>query len=658
MNNYTQEADNHSTQVTNDDGCSNLYEAAQLQALPDIAQICGQHVHKLIHNNALAIGCPDDFLFLPFLSCCAALMGNKTSITVNETWTEAPIIWTMVGANSGTKKTAALKLLMTPLLEIQREQTRQWHLSRPSGYSSKSAPQILAGAMGMTRLGDVLENNDGQILSIVENIKFFHKSLGVNSEESREELFGLYEGVPKFHVSVGEVKVLESTCFNHTGFASPAYIMGLHNSESIKLSSRYLVSCSPDLEYSPISRSHPLPVETPSFKAIFQTLHTYHLQQRNYSFSTDAWKELASCHDNEWIGMMSQLECDKNKRTVIEKSLSQIVRVAGVIKALVNAFRFSKQQVENKIFQWDLTIDKDTVCRAIDLCKYFVDQKLTLMFGSGADLRMCNFTGSSGKKWVNVKDALRQLHQPKIHQQQVNHNQQQHILQHQQHEQQQHQQQRMHHQTQIVYLSENSNVQVSTSEDWVDHSTTEAQEEQQTADFVTMDKQMFVSVHAKRIKRLLECFDDGHGVSATTASQKSITPPVKLQGTNNRHPVWASALFFQKCQELGLGSAEQVKHPTNRKFYWRFKRKPVSDIGDKLQQLLTFLRVDMTQYCKIGPRPPAMPPMSPTTLFHSSGDTSTDFSETPDNTSTDDIINEPMESLDDDVQIVVKDEPL
>nr|KAG5695289.1 hypothetical protein BaRGS_028224 [Batillaria attramentaria] len=128
----------------------------------------------------------------------------------------------------------------------------------------------------------------------------------------------------------------------------------------------------------------------------------------------------------------------------------------------------------------------------------------------------------------------------------------------------------------------------------------ELAEMSQAAEFVQLEPAQFVAVHARRVKRLLECFDDGCGVSATTAAQKSIAPPVRVAGTNNRHPAWASALFFQKVADLGLGAAEQVRHPTNGRVYWRFKRKTVEELTEKNYQLLQYLRVDMVRFSRLG----------------------------------------------------------
>ena len=52
--------------------------------------------------------------------------------------------------------------------------------------------------------------------------------------------------------------------------------------------------------------------------------------------------------------------------------------------------------------------------------------------------------------------------------------------------------------------------------------------------------------------------------------------------------------------DLGLGVAEQVRHPTNGRVYWRFKRKALADLTEKNIQLLQYLRIDMLRYARLG----------------------------------------------------------
>ena len=62
-----------------------------------------------------AIGCPLEFIIFPLLTIIAGCMGISARIAINHVWTEPAVVWFIVAANKGQKKTAALRLLKKPL---------------------------------------------------------------------------------------------------------------------------------------------------------------------------------------------------------------------------------------------------------------------------------------------------------------------------------------------------------------------------------------------------------------------------------------------------------------------------------------------------------------------------------------------------------------
>ena len=54
------------------------------------------------------IGCPLEFIIFPLLTIVAGCMGINARIAINQMWTEPAIVWFIVAANKGQKKTAAL----------------------------------------------------------------------------------------------------------------------------------------------------------------------------------------------------------------------------------------------------------------------------------------------------------------------------------------------------------------------------------------------------------------------------------------------------------------------------------------------------------------------------------------------------------------------
>lgn len=69
---------------------------------------CSEELLRIITAHAKAIGAPKHYIFFPLLTVSASFMGINGSITINEEWKEPPIMWNVVAARKGEKKTAAL----------------------------------------------------------------------------------------------------------------------------------------------------------------------------------------------------------------------------------------------------------------------------------------------------------------------------------------------------------------------------------------------------------------------------------------------------------------------------------------------------------------------------------------------------------------------
>ena len=402
--------------------------------------------------------------------------------------------------------------------------------------------------------------------------------------------------------------------FTFSGFASPEYGVTMMLKCPSWLSTRLLVACPQTDDMKGVFGEPGADVTQPDLGVVYETILTHHEQERVYTFSSEAIQELSKYFDDDWSTVLNQLDQTYHEG-IIGKSMGQIVRICAVLKALDNSVKLS----QSSDTEWDWTIGTDTVVCAITLGKYFLEQKLAMTFmvntgffsAASMDVTMNgNENNAQSGESASSKDKSSNSAPSASSDQQPPHSSV----------------------TASAHVSaagvdsfpgqaETSHNLPSASGGWgvppksmgqsgdIDYSnlpqtmTTleeDVSEMMQAVDFVHFSTTQFVAVHGRRIKRLLECYDDAHGVSATTAAQKSITPPVRIEGTNNRHPAWASALFFQKVAELQLGMAEQGRHPTNKKVCWRFKRKPVSQLTEKNIQLLQYLRVDMDKYSQFG----------------------------------------------------------
>ncbi len=78
----------------------------------DWRRACGASLRSIVEGHAEAIGAPKEFIFVALLTVSASFMGVNASLRINEEWCEPAILWTVVAARKGEKKTAALKRLL------------------------------------------------------------------------------------------------------------------------------------------------------------------------------------------------------------------------------------------------------------------------------------------------------------------------------------------------------------------------------------------------------------------------------------------------------------------------------------------------------------------------------------------------------------------
>ena len=73
-------------------------------------EACSDKLLSTISAHADAVGSPKHIYF-PLLTVTASFMGINGKIKINEEWEEPAILWNIVAARKGEKKTAALSRL-------------------------------------------------------------------------------------------------------------------------------------------------------------------------------------------------------------------------------------------------------------------------------------------------------------------------------------------------------------------------------------------------------------------------------------------------------------------------------------------------------------------------------------------------------------------
>ena len=81
----------------------------------------------MLESYAGTVWCPMEYILLPLLTASALFMGAHTSLYIYyDSWLEPPILWTLVVARKGDKKSAAIKPLLCAVEETEVEECRKW----------------------------------------------------------------------------------------------------------------------------------------------------------------------------------------------------------------------------------------------------------------------------------------------------------------------------------------------------------------------------------------------------------------------------------------------------------------------------------------------------------------------------------------------------
>lgn len=97
-----------------------LRQAQAARSFTLSTELFSKDLVKLVNAHANAIGVPSEFILWPLLTAAASFMGTNASIRINQEWYEPSIIWFVIAARKGEKKTAALKRIRKPIEEVQK----------------------------------------------------------------------------------------------------------------------------------------------------------------------------------------------------------------------------------------------------------------------------------------------------------------------------------------------------------------------------------------------------------------------------------------------------------------------------------------------------------------------------------------------------------
>ena len=142
----------------------------------DLSKHTSPCLHRLLKASADSIGAQEEFVFYPLLTAVASCMGVNAHVNINAAWTEPAIMWFIVAAKKGEKKTAALRLIRQPLEAIEKAKIEDWERDI-SDNKPKSPPQLLVDNFSFEELHSVMKRNGNQTLGIFDEMSSFYAQL-------------------------------------------------------------------------------------------------------------------------------------------------------------------------------------------------------------------------------------------------------------------------------------------------------------------------------------------------------------------------------------------------------------------------------------------------------------------------------------------------
>jgi len=192
----------------------------------DLTTVLSVELNEIVTANADAVGVLPEFILFPLITATASFLGTSAFIRINSEWKEPSIVWSILAAKKGEKKTAALRRVRKPIEEIEKEIRDQWSQDVDQD-KSIPPPQLIVDHFSFEELHAILSRNNGQVLGAFDEITSFYGQLDLfkhtGSTIHRKTLLSLNSGSSWYRNFQNYSGTIEKTAFNLTGFIQPAF---------------------------------------------------------------------------------------------------------------------------------------------------------------------------------------------------------------------------------------------------------------------------------------------------------------------------------------------------------------------------------------------------------------------------------------------------
>ena len=383
-----------------------LQKAQATRAFSISSEFFSEHLVKLLNAHSNAIGVPPEFILWPLLTTIASQMGTNASVKINDEWSEPSILWFVIAARKGEKKTAALKRIKRPIEDLQKKLVEQW---KKDDDDSKPVqpPQLVVDHFSFEQLHSIMCRNRGQVLGLFDEMSSFYGQLDLYKHSStidRKTLLTLNGGGSWSRNFKSYSAHIDKTAFNVTGFIQPAFVYEMLNlvADADGLNDRQLFDFPPERELHLDDLEVPMPPDTPDLFQVFLEIYEHHKHEVVYTLEGDAYQEYRSTHDllvNE-----KMKSTNEDVQGVLSKARGYCARIAMAIHSLEQALENITRQPEHRL-DWDSKISLKATKASSAIIHHLNLQKI-IMLGINEvspcltcilSSRMCRFLSASWK---------------------------------------------------------------------------------------------------------------------------------------------------------------------------------------------------------------------------------------------------------------------
>lgn len=297
-------------------------------------------------------------------------MGPDARVKIKNDWREPPIVWNVVLADKGQKKSAALNRFMSRIQTMEEELNHDDEINPAE--EDHEERQIYIEHFSMEELHYTLKRNNGRVVGLYDEVSLLYEQLDryKNGSSDRKTLLSLINGSPWRRNFRNSISIVPNTSFNVAGFVQPDVIVNLlHGNDYDGFTDRQFFVCPPEVD-ADFDEMLPMPAGLLDFKEIFHTINNKHQDHPEYTLSADAEIEYVAYHDELNERKRQEHHRNRDRKSVLSKAKGQVVRLATVSYALSQAME------DNDM--WNYVIPKTHMMMAIALMNYLIGQKFAL----------------------------------------------------------------------------------------------------------------------------------------------------------------------------------------------------------------------------------------------------------------------------------------